>query len=537
MGEHKPIRVIIADDQAIVRSGLGAFLMAFDGLQLVGEASDGAEAIQLCELIQPDVVLMDVKMPNMDGISATRIIHQRWPKIHILVLTSFRDKDIIQGALEAGASGYLLKNITAQELAHAIRQIQQGQRTVAQEATQALVQAEHLDKLAEDIRSTIPNTSILSDLLGKHLPNIFPECVIKIRVFPGQDLLVYPANQLPLIPEPAWEWLRKKTEPRAFYPGDEYPWGSRQAPGNGLILAPILSASGQALGGIGIALRHHLDDLTDLFPVVRSLAMHISSGLETVQSPSRRPDSRRLTQELVTAGKIQVNILPEKSPTIRGWALTAKLEPARETSGDFYDFIPLANGNWGIVIADVTDKGMGAALFMALSSTLIRTYAAQYPTLPAFAMSAVNRRILSDTRGSMFVTAFYGVLEPASGRLRYVNAGHNPPFLVSAQKGKPVDSLRRTGMALGVMEDASWQQKVVRFSPGDILFMYTDGVTEAQNRQGQFFGDQRILDTIRLKMGCSVREIQDALLAELHSFIGDAPKQDDVTLVILSRDH
>jgi serine phosphatase RsbU (regulator of sigma subunit) len=172
---------------------------------------------------------------------------------------------------------------------------------------------------------------------------------------------------------------------------------------------------------------------------------------------------------------------------------------------------------------------------MALSSTLIRTYAIQYPTLPAFALGAVNRRILSDTRGSMFVTAFYAVLDPNTGRIRYVNAGHNPPYLVSGNRGKPVDRLRGTGMALGVDEEAIWQQKVIRMVPGDVLLMYTDGVTEAQNPQGEYFGEQRMLDIVRARMGCPAREIQDAVLTAVREFTGGVGSSDDITLMVVAR--
>jgi serine phosphatase RsbU (regulator of sigma subunit) len=253
------------------------------------------------------------------------------------------------------------------------------------------------------------------------------------------------------------------------------------------------------------------------------------------QEQERRISQQKVSQELLSAGRIQTSILPEKPPVLHGWDISAILEPARETSGDFYDFIPLSNGKWGFLIADVTDKGMGAALFMALSSTLIRTYAAQYPTLPALALSYINRRLLSDTHGAMFVTAFYGVLDPENGRLRYVNAGHNPPFLLSGQKGKPVDQLRGTGMALGVMEDASWQQKIVKFSPGDVLLLYTDGVTEAENPYGNFYGEQSILEILRSRRDQTAQVIQNALLEDVRKFTGKAPKTDDIAIMVVAR--
>jgi NarL family two-component system response regulator LiaR len=135
------IRVMLVDDHAVVRSGLGAFLMVSDDLELVGEASSGEEALGLCEQLKPDVVLMDLVMPGMDGATATRLIRNRFPEIQVVALTSFKEQDLVQGVLEAGAIGYLLKNVTADELADAIRSAHAGRPTLAPEATQALIQA------------------------------------------------------------------------------------------------------------------------------------------------------------------------------------------------------------------------------------------------------------------------------------------------------------------------------------------------------------------------------------------------------------
>jgi len=140
MTESKPIRVMLVDDHAVVRSGLGAFLLAFDDLKLVGEAGSGEEAVRLCEQVQPDVVLMDLVMPGMDGAAATHAIRERRPQIQVIALTSFKEKELVQGALEAGAIGYLLKNVSADELADAIRAAHAGRPTLAPEAAQALIQ-------------------------------------------------------------------------------------------------------------------------------------------------------------------------------------------------------------------------------------------------------------------------------------------------------------------------------------------------------------------------------------------------------------
>jgi NarL family two-component system response regulator LiaR len=141
MSESTPIRVMLVDDHAVVRSGLSAFLMAFEGLELVGEAGSGEEALRLCEQEQPDVVLMDLVMPGMDGVQTTRGIRERWPQVQVIALTSFPEEDLVQGALRAGALSYLLKNVSAEELAAAIRAAYAGRPTLAPEATQALIQA------------------------------------------------------------------------------------------------------------------------------------------------------------------------------------------------------------------------------------------------------------------------------------------------------------------------------------------------------------------------------------------------------------
>ena len=141
MSESNPIRVLLVDDHAVVRSGLAAFLLAFDDLELVGEAGSGEQAVQLCAQLKPDVVLMDLVMPGMDGAQATQAIRAQCPQVQVVALTSFKENELVQGALEAGAIGYLLKNVSADELADAIRKAHAGRATLAPEAAQALIQA------------------------------------------------------------------------------------------------------------------------------------------------------------------------------------------------------------------------------------------------------------------------------------------------------------------------------------------------------------------------------------------------------------
>ena len=141
MADSSPIRVMVVDEHDMVRRGLAAFLRTKAGLKLVGEARDGLEALQVCEQVQPDVILMDLVMPGMNGVDATRVIRERWPQVQVIVLTSFGERELVQEALQAGAISYLLKNVSVDDLAEAIRAAYAGRPTLAPEAAQALIEA------------------------------------------------------------------------------------------------------------------------------------------------------------------------------------------------------------------------------------------------------------------------------------------------------------------------------------------------------------------------------------------------------------
>ena len=242
------------------------------------------------------------------------------------------------------------------------------------------------------------------------------------------------------------------------------------------------------------------------------------------------------SQELAQAGKVQASFLPKEMPDIPGWQLAASLMPARETSGDFYDFIPLPDGCLGIVIADVADKGAAAALYMTSGRTLIHTFALEQPDLPESVIAEANRRITLDTHEGLFITAFYSVLDPADGGLVYCNAGHNPPILLHLQGVPDVETLTRTGLPLGIVEDAAWDQGIRQLLPGQILVLYTDGVTDAQNEQGEFFGYERLLASVKSSAAGAAQLIHDAIRQDIQKFVGSAPQFDDITLIVLVRD-
>ena len=249
-----------------------------------------------------------------------------------------------------------------------------------------------------------------------------------------------------------------------------------------------------------------------------------------------RDANRKMEQELTLAGKVQSSFLPGDLSAPAGWQVAAALKPARQTSGDFYDLVSLPDGRLGLVVADVVDKGVGAALFMTLSWILIRSYAVEYPREPQRVLRAVNDRILAEIDTGQFVTVFYGILEPATGALAYCNAGHPPPYLYSAHGGDSVRALNRTGMALGVTKSETWEKATAQIDRGDTLVLYSDGVTDAENVEGRSLGHERLKARAGAYPGSSAGDVLDALLAAIQEFAGEAVQPDDVTLMVVTRD-
>jgi sigma-B regulation protein RsbU (phosphoserine phosphatase) len=246
--------------------------------------------------------------------------------------------------------------------------------------------------------------------------------------------------------------------------------------------------------------------------------------------------NQKMARELALAGQVQASFLPSRLPSIPGWDLAVCLKPARETSGDFYDVHLMADGKLGLLVADVVDKGVGAALYMALSWALIRAYTAEYPAQPELVLEAVNRRILADTSADQFLSVFYGVVDPGTGNLTYCNAGHYPPYILGRGQGRPTRSLPRTGMLLGVEQEEKWSQASVQLAPGDVLVLYTDGILDAEDAGGEFFGRERLLNTLLANLDRSAQEIQAALVEAVANFTRGAVQSDDIALVVAVRE-
>lgn len=238
----------------------------------------------------------------------------------------------------------------------------------------------------------------------------------------------------------------------------------------------------------------------------------------------------RLETEVQLARQIQQTFIPSVLPTHPNWQIAARWRTARQVGGDFYDVIDLPNDKLGIFIADVADKGMPAALFMALTRTLVRA-AVTETSSPAEALRRVNDSLLPDTHQGMFITAVYGELDLKAGTFTYVNAGHNPPFWVKTDGG--LEKLTRTSIALGVVEQPVIEEKTLAFSAGDILLLYTDGLTEAFSPGGDLFGEVRLLDVIASLTVDTAEEVIRSIEECLNEFVDPLPLSDDLTMMAI----
>jgi sigma-B regulation protein RsbU (phosphoserine phosphatase) len=266
--------------------------------------------------------------------------------------------------------------------------------------------------------------------------------------------------------------------------------------------------------------------------LVLLLARQAGIALQNAAMYEERIANRLLEEEVATARRIQQQLLPESPPSFPGWDVHASNEPSRHVGGDYHDFLPLPGGEIGIAIGDVSGKGVPAALLMSNLQAALRgrMFAGHEPER---VVEDVNREICRNTGDESFISFFLGQLRPESGSLRYTNAGHNAPVLVR-QDGR-IELLEDGGLLLGIFPEATYEVGSVELEPGDVLALYTDGVTEASNPEGDMFGEERLMETLTRHRDASAPELHRRLLAEVQRFQAGNVPDDDLTLVLVKR--
>ncbi|HEX5504121.1 MAG TPA: SpoIIE family protein phosphatase [Thermomicrobiales bacterium] len=298
---------------------------------------------------------------------------------------------------------------------------------------------------------------------------------------------------------------------------------------DGLVAATARFAAGDYARRVPVARADEVGQLERRFNrMADRLVASMAERQRLVERQARREERARLDQELRTAWQIQQSLLPGEVPALPGWRLTPYYRPAKEVGGDFYDFHPRADGRLGIAIGDATGKGVPAALMMAITRTMLRT-AAGADAAPGAILARVNDLLAADIVPGMFVTCCYALFDPRSGRLRFANAGHNPPY---RQHGAGVAELLATGMPLGLLPGSRYAEAEVVLTPGDRVLFYSDGLVEAHNPARELFGFPRLGALLRAQP--REASLIETLLAALGRFTGDGWEQeDDITLLTL----
>jgi serine phosphatase RsbU (regulator of sigma subunit)/anti-sigma regulatory factor (Ser/Thr protein kinase) len=300
------------------------------------------------------------------------------------------------------------------------------------------------------------------------------------------------------------------------------------------VIVPLVT-QGELIGALYLGPRLSDQDYsTDDRRLLSTLAAQAAPAIRVAQLVREQAVEiqarERLEQEMRVATLIQQQFLPRELPQLPEWQVAAYYGPARAVGGDFYDFIALPDGRIGIVVGDVTDKGVPAALIMARTQSVLRGEAPRELS-PAKVLERANEILLPEMPARMFVTCLYMVLEPETGRVVFANAGHNLPYVRTADG---VIELRATGMPLGLLAGMDYPEHEAVLGPGDSVLLYSDGLVEAHDRAGEMFGFPRLRQLMATELPSS--ELLDHLLDELHGFVGRGwDQEDDITLVALQR--
>ncbi|HSJ58567.1 MAG TPA: GAF domain-containing SpoIIE family protein phosphatase [Anaerolineae bacterium] len=303
-----------------------------------------------------------------------------------------------------------------------------------------------------------------------------------------------------------------------------------------ILCAPLLIHS-QVAGVIYVENRLHAGIFTpDDLDLLSTIAASAAIAIENARLYELAVEKGRMERELQMARDLQYSLLPHTTPDVAGWELAAYWQPARQVSGDYYDFCHGGDDRLELIIADVSGKGMPAALFMALTRSIVRATVTGIDRLDD-GVARANRLISADSSSGTFVTLFCASLQPGGGDVTYVNAGHNPPLLIKARNAAtpPFHELVPTGMALGVLDEARFEQRTVALDVGDLLILYTDGITDAIREDGERFGFDRLRRVAVEARRESASDVLHAIRSAVASFTGVIEQFDDMAIIVARR--
>jgi sigma-B regulation protein RsbU (phosphoserine phosphatase) len=415
--------------------------------------------------------------------------------------------------------------------------------------------AEHvLTELSEEVRSIVEPRSLLETVAGRISETLH---VPQVAVLLSGGGFYHPAFAmgyavLPTVAFPSKTGtamlLKSQKEPARVFLNDLDSWVYREqtigdeerrklASLQSELLLP-LAVRDKLLGFISLGPKRSEEPYTGsdvrLLKYVAAqtgLALENANLLQTVADEVAKRE--RLNREVEIAREVQERLFPQKLPIISGLDYAGHCRPALGVGGDYYDFLGLPQGHLGIAIGDVSGKGIAAALMMASLQASLRSEATRAPENLAAAVANINRLVYEASASNRYATFFYGQYDPALGIFDFVNAGHNPPFLLHRSDDGAVTRLEPGGTVVGLIENVDYQQGSVRISPGDLLVAFTDGISEAMNLEDEEWGEDRLLDSIRGCQAKTAQELLERVFAAATQFAGAAPQHDDMTLVVL----
>jgi sigma-B regulation protein RsbU (phosphoserine phosphatase) len=267
--------------------------------------------------------------------------------------------------------------------------------------------------------------------------------------------------------------------------------------------------------------------------ILSGIASQAAVAIENARLQAQEAERARMSRELELARDIQRSLLPHEAPVVAGYQVAHRWQAAQEVGGDLIDFVPLRSGNLGMVIADVSGKGIPAALYMVFARTLLRAVAFSGRE-PAAMLMRTNELIAADSTSDFFATAYYTLLDVHHHTLIYASAGHNLALYAPADEGAP-QALTTRGIPLGILAEAEIEQKMLPMAPGEVVLLYTDGVTEAMNATAEEFGGERLAELLRAYRTASAEAIADAIETAVRDFVGDAVQHDDFALIVVKR--
>jgi serine phosphatase RsbU (regulator of sigma subunit)/putative methionine-R-sulfoxide reductase with GAF domain len=517
-------------------------MMVEKSYQIINDPDSELKCPEMCDLQNLGTTLLLPLMSRNEVLGALLISHERLEQIGYEASYDDQTLNILQGITHQ--LSVAVENIQLLEL----KQEEAYVTAVLLQVAQAVVSQNDLNEVLGTIIHLMP-ILVGIDACVLFLSDSKSEKFIPIQSYAGsrqkeKELLTkaYSFGKFELL-----DWVRKNDTSKTCYLSaeqlDPMNWQnvkcSTDLPANNQTSTNILMGFPISYRGesFGVLLARELDIKTRFhekrLEIISGISQQIALAIQNDHLEQEKVARERLQQEVLLARQIQESFLPDKLPSFPGWDIDVRWQTARQVGGDFYDIFLIGKDTLGLVIADVSDKGMPAALYMTVTRTLIRAFAKRY-TSPTRVFRQVNEQLLKETPNSLFVTGLYAILDLISGKLVYCNAGHNLPILLQKNTSE-LCLLEKGGIALGVVEDGKLADHFFQLESGDILMLYTDGVTDTFSSTGEQYGDERLYEALKGGNFSSVHAMLEHIRNQLDAFRGNAPIEDDLTILAIKK--